>query len=215
MDALDIWPVLGLRVRTPRLTLRPVDLDLCFAVAELASGGIHDPAEMPFLRPWTDTPPPELQRESLRRLLGMWAEFRPDAWRLVLAVFEGDELAGVQSLKTRDFPVLRRFSTGSWLGRRFQRRGIGREMREAVLHLGFAGLGAVRAATDAFTDNPASLAVTARLGYRPNGSQWVRRRDQPAEVLHFTMDRAHWETIRRGDITIEGLDDDLLAFLGL
>jgi RimJ/RimL family protein N-acetyltransferase len=215
MDPVDIWPVLGLQVRTPRLTLRPPGLDLTFALAELAAAGIHDPAEMPFLRAWTDTPPPEQQRESVRRLLGRWAEFRPGSWTLALAVFEGETLVGMQSVKTEGFPVLRQFSTGSWLGRAFQGRGIGREMRAAVLHLGFAGLGATRALTDAFVDNPASLAVTRALGYEPNGRDRIVRRGAPVEVLRFTMERADWETIRRDDIELDGVDDRLLAFLGL
>jgi RimJ/RimL family protein N-acetyltransferase len=41
----------------------------------------------------------------------------------------------------RDFAVLREVHTGSWLGQRYQGQGLGTEMRSAVLHLGFAGLG--------------------------------------------------------------------------
>jgi hypothetical protein len=38
--------------------------------------------------------------------------------------------------------MLREFESGSWLGREHQGRGLGKEMREATLHLGFEGLGA-------------------------------------------------------------------------
>lgn len=210
-----IWPVTALRVRTPRLELRPVDLELALGLAELAAAGIHDPATMPFAIPWTDVAPPELQRNTVRHIFAVWSEFDARSWRLPLAVLAGGELVGLQDLRASDFPRLRLIETGSWLGRRHQGRGIGREMRAAVLHLGFAGLGARRAATCAFADNPASLAVTRALGYRPNGREWRLRRDEPAECLHFLMEREDWDAIRRDDITVEGLGPALLGFLGL
>ena len=42
------WPLFGLRLRTPRLTLRlPTDDDLA-RLAQFVERGIHDPATMPF-----------------------------------------------------------------------------------------------------------------------------------------------------------------------
>lgn len=210
-----MWPVFGLRVRTPRLELRPVDPDLAFEVAELAAAGVHDPAIMPFAIPWTDAEPPALQQNVVRYYLETWAQFRPEQWRLPFAVLDGDRVVGVQDLGARDFPVLRQFTTGSWVGRSFQGRGIGREMRTAVLHVGFAGLDARRAQSDAFTDNAASLAVTRALGYRPNGTAWYLRRGEPAECLSFILDRDGWEATRRDDIVIEGLDERVRSFMGL
>jgi RimJ/RimL family protein N-acetyltransferase len=215
LDPVEMWPVFGIRVRTPRLTLRPVDPTNVFDVVALAGAGVHDPAFMPFTVPWTDEPQPAQRHNSLRHLFRAWAEFRPERWQLSLAVYEADVLVGVQGIQAAQFPVLRQFLTGSWLGRAHQGRGIGKEMRAAVLHLGFAGLGAVRADTDAFADNGPSLGVTRSLGYAPNGAVWDVRRGEPAEHLLFTMDRAHWETIRRDDIELDGVDDRLRSFLGL
>ena len=62
-------------------------------------------------------------------------------------------MVGVQGLVARDFAVMRAVATGSWLGAEFQRRGIGKEMRGAVLALAFDGLGAQIAETEAFVDN--------------------------------------------------------------
>jgi hypothetical protein len=57
---------MGVRVTTPRLTLKmPTDEDV-LTLLEVAARGIHDPAEMPFLNPWTDTPSPQRERDSLR-----------------------------------------------------------------------------------------------------------------------------------------------------
>src|SRR5260221_13370270 len=63
-------------------------------------------------------------------------------------------------------------ATGAWLGRRYQGRGIGTQMRAAVLHLAFGGLGAQQAVSAAFEDNPASLRVSRKLGFRDDGIEW-------------------------------------------
>ncbi len=71
-------------------------------------------------------------------------------------------------------------ATGSWLGRRYQGRGIGTQMRAAVLHLAFGGLGAQQAVSAAFEDNPASLRVSRKLGCRDDGIEWHLVRGRPA-----------------------------------
>jgi RimJ/RimL family protein N-acetyltransferase len=224
MTAVEIWPVFGIRVRTPRVELRPVDGELAIDIANLAAAGIHEPDFMPFLHPWTDAPPPELQRNTLRHFWDAWASFRPEKWQLSFAVFLlGDDepdaartLVGIQAVDNAvDFATLRTFETGSWLGRAHQGKGIGKEMRAAVLHFMFEGLGALEAVTGAFEDNPASLAVTAALGYEPNGRTTKLRRGEPATELLFRLPRARWLERRRDDITIEGLDERCLQFFGL
>ena len=87
-------------------------------------------------------------------------------------------------------------------------------MRAAVLHLGFAGLGAQYAETSAFADNASSLGVTRSLGYEPNGWKLGDREGKADRQEVFVMTRGRWETIRRDDITIEGLEP-CLPLLGL
>jgi RimJ/RimL family protein N-acetyltransferase len=215
MELHEIWPIFGLRIRTPRIELRAVDPDLAVAVANLAAAGIHDPATMPFLEAWTDTPSPELEQNTLRHFWEMWAGVRPERWRISFAVLVDGEVQGIQAVHTVDYPGLRSFETGSWLGLRFQGRGTGREMRAAVLHLMFDALDAVEATTGAFADNAASLAVTRALGYEPNGTMTRLRRGVPSEELLFRMPREVWLPHRRDDIEVEGLSPACLAFLGL
>jgi len=215
MEPADLWPLFGIRVRTPRLELRSVDPDLSLTIAALAAEGIHDPATMPFLFPWTDVESPELERNSLRHFWEQWASVRPESWALSFAVVVDGEVHGLQGCRAADFPTLRTADTGSWLGRRFQGRGTGKEMRAAILHLLFAGLGAEEATTGAFVDNERSLAVTRALGYEPNGTETRLRRDRPGEILRFRMTRASWEARRRDDIEIDGLNDGCLDLLGL
>jgi RimJ/RimL family protein N-acetyltransferase len=114
-----------------------------------------------------------------------------------------------------EFPSLRQFETGSWLGRDHQGRGLGRELREATLHLGFLGLGATLATTRAFDDNAPSLGVTHSLGYSPNGSTRGVRRGQLATTLAFELAIEDWETrLRRTDISIQGVEP-CMKLLGL
>ena len=96
--------------------------------------------------------------------------------------------------------------TGSWLGLRHQGQGIGKEMRAAVLHFAFAGLGAPRRSSGAWDDNKPSLGVSAALGYEPNGEHFGVRQDGSGRLLDLRLPRAVWEERRRDDICIEGLD---------
>jgi RimJ/RimL family protein N-acetyltransferase len=200
------WPLFDLEIRTPRLTLRYLDDELGTAVAAVAALGVHDPSWMPFMTPWTDHDSPELERNAFQFWWRSRAEIRPDHWNINLAVIVDGAVVGASGLSADNFGVLRTFETGSWLGRAFQGKGLGAELREATLHLGFAGLGAEHATTGAFTDNAPSLAVTQRLGYEPEGARRVVRRGESAELLGFRMQRSHWETIRRDDIEMSGVD---------
>jgi RimJ/RimL family protein N-acetyltransferase len=206
------WPLFGLGIETPSLTLRYPDDDDAVALADLAAEGIHDPAWMPFSFPWTDVAPPMLQRGSLQHVWRTRAEWTPQQWHLPMAVVVDGDIVGVQAMLAEHYPTLRTVSTGSWLGRRYQGKGIGTEMRSAILHLAFAGLGAEHALTRAFVDNDASLAVTRRLGYEDTGRQLVVRRDAPAWMLAFGLARSRWEERRRDDIVIVGLDACLELF---
>jgi RimJ/RimL family protein N-acetyltransferase len=201
----DDWPLFRLQIETPRVQLRyPTDDDLD-RINAVASTGIHDPCTMPFEIPWTDDPPEIRPRNTLQYLWGLRASWKPSDWVLPLVVREQDTVVGIQELRGKDFAITRQVSSGSWLGQAYQGRGIGKEMRAAVLHLAFDGLRASRATSGAFDDNPASLAVSRGLGYAENGQDIGVRRGQPARHIRLLLERATWEKTRRADITIRGL----------
>lgn len=211
---LQSWPLFDLRIVTPRLELRYVDDDAADALMELAAtDGVHDPDFMPFTMPWTRFEPPYLQQQGMQHFWRVRAELGPKRWALPFGVHEDGVLVGTQSIAAEDFAVRRWFHTGSWLGRSHQGKGIGKEMRAAVLHLGFAGLGAEHAETSAFADNPSSIGVTRSLGYAENGWITDNREGAPARRLQFVLTRADWQRRRRDDITIDGLEP-CLAQLG-
>ena len=153
---VDHFPLLGLRLTTPRLELRLPSAEDLGALADLAARGVHDPDVMPFSVPWTDQPPAEVALSVIQhhwRKLGSWS---PRDWSLNLSVFHDGVVVGLQSIGARDLAITREVHTGSWLGQPHQGQGIGTEMRAAVLHLAFDGLGAQEAISTAFERNAAS-----------------------------------------------------------
>lgn len=202
------WPLFDLEVRTPRLTLRYLDDELAGELAELAAGGIHDPGFMPFSIPWTRNESPQLERQAMQYWWRCRADTSPASWNINLAVLVEGELVGTSGLMATDFPRLRQFESGSWLGRAHQGRGIGTEMRLATITLGFVGLGAELALTGAWHDNAPSLGVTRSLGYEEQGWRRTLRDDSYADrLLGFAMTRDHFDAhVRRDDVELVGVE---------
>jgi RimJ/RimL family protein N-acetyltransferase len=210
-----IWPFFDLRVVTPRLELVAIDDQVGTELAQLAARGIHDPDFMPFAFEWTDAQSPQLERNTLQYYWRTRAAMTPEQWSLDLAVKVDGHIAGTTGLITQRFAASRVFETGSWLGREFQGRGLGKEMRVATLQLGFEGFGGRLATTTAFADNGPSLGVTRSLGYESNGEAVKVRRGEAARSLQFTMARESFDArLRRDDIALHGVEA-CLPLLGL
>ena len=208
----DHWPLLGLVLRTPRLELRFPDLDRLSELADLAAAGVHDPAVQPFTAEWTDVPPAERATNVLQWHWGTWSRWRPADWSLGLVAIAEGRVVGTQGVEGRDFADLREVCTGSWLGLAHHGRGLGTEMRAAVLELAFAGLGAHYANSEAFADNHASYGVSRKLGYADDGVSRHLIRSVPVVGRRLRLDRAAWAAARRVPVEIEGLTNCLPMF---
>ena len=210
---VEIWPLFGLVVRTPRLELRyPDDEDLA-ALATMATD-IEDPSGFqPFSFAWHRGTDEEVRRRVVQHNWLRRAEWTAEAWHLNLVTVVDGAVVGTQGMfSVGAYPVSRTVSSGSWLNRPHQGHGLGTEMRAAILHLAFAGLGAERAETGAMEGNESSLGVTRKLGYRPNGEAVHVEGDERRRELKFLLDRADWEPVRRGDIELVGLEPCLPLF---
>lgn len=199
------WPLSGLRLTTPRLELRLPDLDQLAALGSLAADGVHDPAVQPFTVPWTDAEPAQRGRNVLQYHWRCWGEWQPEQWVLNLVVLHDGIVVGTQGISARDFAVCREVSTGSWLGRAHQGRGLGTEMRAAVLHLAFAGLGAQHAVSGALDHNTASLTVSRKLGYRDDGVERHSVRGTAALVHRLRLTAEQWQERQQVPVGVEGL----------
>lgn len=208
MAAMDVASLYGIRLRTPRLELRLGSTVELLELQKLARAGIHPPEVMPFYVPWTDDPddPGFVTGHHAQQL----QEWRTQAWSLNLLVWAEGALAGSQGLRAQDFLIARAVDTGSWLGRRFQGRGYGTEMRAAAVELSFRGLGAERVTSGAFEDNLASIRVSEKLGYRVVGEAKHAPRGLPQREIRFELNRADWRP--PVPVAIEGLEPALPHF---
>jgi RimJ/RimL family protein N-acetyltransferase len=208
------WPFYALRITTPRLELRVPDDEDIVELFEAARAGIHPAGEMPFGIPWTDGIE---EVGALERFASFYWTMRgtltAQDWSLPFAVANEDSIIGTQDVKAEDFAGSRSVSTGSWLTKSAQGRGLGVEMRAAVLHLAFAGLGALEAQTSAWLDNAASQRVSLRLGYEHEGQQLLARRGEPTPHLRYRLTRDAWQRNHFDGIELHGLEP-CLALLG-
>lgn len=156
----DPWPLWGLELRTPRLTLRPDDDAGLLELLAEACRGVHPPAEMPFDVPWTDAEPETLVLEGIKYHWSARVASRPDDWQVnFLARYEG-RVIGNQGVSARDFAITRNVNTGSWLG-----------------------------LSMAFDDNTRSHGASRHLGYQPNGTETQARRGKPATKVRLVLTR--------------------------
>src|SRR5690348_12731551 len=209
---IDHWPLLGLRLITPRLELRlPSDAELG-ELADLAAEGMHQPGSTPFLVSWPGLPPKERARALIQRHWRRRGDWSEDDWSLDLAVFADGRVVGAQEISGRDFAVVREVSTFSWLGVRHHGKGTGTQMRAAALHLAFAGLGATDAVSGAFDDNISALRVSEKLGYQPDGIERLAAHGQVTTTRRLRLTRDRWEATDRAPVTITGLTQCLPLF---
>ncbi|POX47932.1 GNAT family N-acetyltransferase [Streptomyces sp. Ru72] len=212
MNLVHHWPLAGLRLTTPRLELRLPDSDELVALASLAAEGVHDPAVQPFTVAWTDVAAEQRAQSVLQYHWRCWGAWKPEDWALNLVVLRGGVVVGTQGIGARDFGVRREVGTGSWLGMAYQGYGLGTEMRAAVLHLAFTGLGAQHAVSGAYTDNAASLQVSRKLGYRDDGVERHTVRGRPAVLQRLRLTVEQWQERQRVPVAIEGLRECLPWF---
>lgn len=198
----------GVQVITPRLELRAATDDLLERLAPVVADGKAAAHPPPYDDPISlYEHDPELRVE--RWLQGIWrgrGRVEPDAWRLYFAVILDGQPVGMQDLIGDRFAIHRTVTTFSWLSADARGNGVGKEMREGILHLAFEGLGAREAGSDAFLDNSGSNAISKTLGYRENGTEWATRQGQPALLQRWRLTRDDWLPRRRSDIGLRGVE---------
>ncbi|GAB2481312.1 GNAT family protein [Promicromonospora xylanilytica] len=203
-----VMPTFGLQVRWDDLELRLPDDGELLALASLAADGVHDLDVVPFSWPWTRGTREEVQRNVLAHQWRNRGRTAADDWALSLSVFSRGEIVGEQQVSAKDFLVTRSGYTGSWLGLRHHGQGIGTRMRLMALHLAFEGLDAAEMVSEAYDDNPASNAVSRRLGYAANGSRATAREGGRAVENSYRMTRELWNArpdVLRAEIVLEGV----------
>jgi RimJ/RimL family protein N-acetyltransferase len=218
MTISELWPIRRIVVRSPTLVLRVPDEADLEAAARVAARGIYDPQNRYIPRSpvagWTDRPSPEAERAFLQYAWAALADWRPERWNLLMVAVVGNQVIGVQEVGAKDAAISRTVSTGSWIGREHQRQGWGKEMRRAILCLGFKGFRADYAESAAWEENAASLGVSRAMGYQENGMTIRAFDGRQQRQLNLILPRAAFLQ-PTDDIEIAGLDLDALAMTGL
>ncbi len=209
---IDHWPLQGLSLQTPDLELRLPDNEDLAALADVAAAGIHDSDFMPFLVPWTAGSPAEVARSVVLHHWKIIGSFDVQDWRIPFTVFYQGMPVGVQTIRAKNFAVTREVATGSWLGKAYHGRGIGTQMRVAVLEFAFAGLGAQSAISAALVGNAASLGVSRKLGYREDGIGREEVQGKLRVDQRLRLDKEQWSA--PFGVPMKGLEK-VLEFLGL
>lgn len=204
---VSLYAPFAVRVRTPRLTLVGATDEWLTRLAPQVWAGrasaTPDPYDDPISLYETD---PDVR--VLRWLQGIWrgrGVAGSESWRLYFVVVVDGEPVGMQDLVGERFTHFRSVTTFSWLSADRRGHGLGREMREAALHLAFAGFGAAEAVSEAFADNQASNGVSLSLGYERNGTGWDSRRGESAVIQRWRLPSPVWNGRRRKDIELDGV----------
>ena len=210
----EYWPVFGLRLATPRLTLTPLQDDDLVETFDVILAGIHHPDRMPFALAWTDAPRDELVANSLRFYWSTRASCTPQAWTVPFLVRAGGRVVGCAGPRRyrlrRDQDrtnrvVARRGPSGPGLRHRDAFRRCAIRVRPPQ-----GGAGRKRRVRR----QPESLRVSAKLGYVDNGTVVVERRPgERAVEQRLTLDPANF--VRPGwDVQVRGLPT-CRAFFGI
>ena len=211
----EVWPPFGLRIESPRLILRQIRETDFPAYIAAATSGISNAGRSPFVSPWDENPPEQMAKNSLSWVWSRRSSIGPDQWYLMLGVFLKEEdgaegaLIGVQDVGAEKWRVLRTVNSGSWMRRDQQGRGLGKEMRAAMLIWAFDHFGAEYAESAAFDWNEPSNRVSQSLGYSKFGTKRVADayNKQAEWESHYRM---AWDEFLRPSWTVQVRGSDLL-----
>ena len=201
----EIWPQFGLRISSGPLELAAIRDEDIPPLVDLAERGIHPTNAMPFAFPWTDAPRTELARNMAVHYWESRAANTSQRWSLELVVRRSGRIVGVQAFSAANYLVTRSGETGSWLGQEHQGQGTGTLMRQTMCAFLFDHLGAEEITSAAFIDNPASAAVSRKVGYSLNGQTREKRREGELAIAQRLVLRPT-DLIRSPfPVTVEGL----------
>lgn len=160
-------------LRTPRLTLRPLETDDADALVEGAGNyGVSR---------WLGSVPYPYGRDDAERFI---ARLR-DENRMVWAICDADGLCGVGGIE-EEF--------GYWIARPVWRRGYGFEAAHAIVAHWFADPARGDLVTGYFSDNCRSAAILAALGFEVAGTglRFARSLNQQLPSTTVRLSRPRW-----------------------
>ena len=183
------WPLHGIRLLNADLDLRVMtEADLAGLCALLPDDLSMNPHATTYAGLDDRANRRAVLVQGYWRALGLWS---PDDWALPFVVRSAGEVVGAQWLEGPDWRADHVVDSSSWLVPAARGRGLGKQMRAAVLALAFGPLGADAAVSSAVVDNAASLGVSRALGYRETHRSVLEHSGETLQ--HVRLERAAWE----------------------
>ena len=204
-----LWPLHGIRLVTPDLTLTVMtEADLAAVLSVLPADVEQSPHATTYAGLDREANRRAVALQGYWRALGLWS---PGDWMLPFVVRRDGGIIGVQWLEGPDYLTDHTVDSSSWLVTAERGRGFGRQMRVAVLDLAFGPLCAEAAISSAVTANVASLGVSRSLGYRSTHTSVLPH--SGAVLQHVRLDRADWrDGVAAGTTSVENADAALPYF---
>ncbi len=210
----DIWPPYALRLSSGDMELSPVrEVDLP-ELAEIARGGVRRNGVQAFIVDWDSGSDEQIARNLAQYHWATRANFTVDDWTIEFTVRVGERIVGIQGVTGRRFPQTRTVSTGSWLARAEQGKGLGTRARGIMIDAFITHFDAERFETAYFDGNVASRRVSEKLGYSPNGDRRTIGQNGTTQIENKMV--LFSEDFRRhpGEVEVAGAET-VRAFLGL
>lgn len=207
---LRAFPVMGLSIRTDRVELRlPTDKEIDTLAHKNISEVLTPDTQHFFRHTWNTLPSPELERQFIQHNWHTRASWQPDDWTLGMFVFLDNDPIGVIDITGREFSRSRTVVSGSWILPEYRGKGLGREIRAAIIGFAFSKLEAAECRSAADPDNVPSNKVSLSLGYVQDGTESVFG---PSDGNRYLLTRANWKD--DVEIQVAGFEECKDMFFG-
>lgn len=211
MELAEAWPLHGIRLTTADLELQPATEAALPALFEILPADLEaDPAATRYAGVGEAANHRAILAQSYWRAMGLWS---PHDWVLPFVVLRDGVPIGMQALEGPDYGTERTVDSWSWLAGPARGRGLGKQMRAAILELAFTHLGAKTAVSSAVVTNHGSLGVSRSLGYAETHQSVLSHNGQTLQ--HLRLEADDWTASGRGAaVRVEGVGA-ALPFFGL
>lgn len=159
------WPTDGIIHTEGNVTLKWIDDGLLGELADLAAEGIFPRPYPSYAFGWAKGDAETVRRNVIEYQRGVRTTCGPEEWRLECAVIVDKRPVGVVGIGASEWQKRKAAVSGSWLGRRYQGRGIGFTAARGLLRVYFNEFHGGEARRVVYPENAASLRVGEKLGY--------------------------------------------------
>lgn len=184
-----------MKIETKRLILRPARnsdwkdfVDACndFQLASMTSSTPH-----PYKK--------EDAIKSIKRNIKNWNSKKKEVYSWLIELKKENKVIGKTGIFNLD-PNMINAETGSWINRRYWRKGYITEAKIPVIDFAFNKLKLKKLITVAFVDNKASNAMSKRLGFRLVGKLRKHEMSLATKRIHdsniYELLKEDWKRVR-------------------